>query len=328
MDRKLAILVENALNLDFNDFFNSLVEEGVKIDHVPLMHTSDPNIVSKKVKGYDYIIAGREKWNALVLNSVSNTLKFIIRFGVGIDTIDIEAATKNGIAVSNSPGMNARSVAEQALAMTLSLIRKITQYDRVMRTKPCKATLSQSLEGTFGFLGYGNIAQHFSKILQPFDVNMIAYDLYPNHDAAKQNNVKIVTLEEVLKESDFISLHLPLNSGTQHLINKENIKKMKNGVYIINTSRGGVINEADLVAGLKDGRIKGAALDVFEKEPFDNSSQLSKLENVIITPHAAAVSTQGIRDVFNYCAKAITDFHKGNEVKTILNPEYAKYAKK
>lgn len=322
MKKKVAVLIENELNLDFNKMFSELVKDGVVIEHVPLKHTNDSKIVGQMTKGYDYVIAGRERWDASALESVKDTLKFIARFGTGFDTLDLEAATKFGIAISNSPGMNARSVAEHAFALTLSLCRNIVQYDNDMRINTCKASLSQSLEGTFGFLGYGNIAQHFSRMLQPFDVKIIAYDLYPNYEKAKENNVEIVSQDEVLSKSDFISLHLPLNNDTQHLICNESIEKMKDGVFIINTSRGGVINEADLIAGLNNGKIRGAALDVFEKEPFDRNSEIAKAANVIVTPHAAAVSTQGVRDVFEYCVKIITDFHNGKEVKTILNKDY------
>lgn len=322
MSNKLGILIENELNLDFNKVFSEIINMGIIVEHIPLNHTNDSSIVAIKTKGYDYVVAGRENWNSFALESVHDKLRFIMRFGTGVDTLDIEAATKYGIAISNSPGMNARSVAEHAFAMTLSNIRKITEYDYKMRLGQCQATLSQSLEGIFGFLGFGNIARHFARMLQPFDVKLIAYDLYPDYEVAKKYNVEIVSLNDVLTKADFISAHLPLNKDTYHIICKDNINKMKDGVYIINTSRGGIVNENDLIAALKCGKVAGASLDVFEQEPFNKDSELSKIKNVILTPHAAAVSTQGVRDVLEYCAKTIADFHRGKEIKSIVNPDY------
>lgn len=322
MKEKLAILVENELEMDFTKLFFNLIKDGVSVDHIPLKHTNNSNIVAESVKGYDYVIAGREKWDASTLRVASKKLKLIARFGVGVDSIDVDAATRYGIAVSNSQGANARSVAEHALALILSMLRGVTRYDREMRKKTCVAKLTQSLEGTFGFIGYGKIAQNLSQMLWPFNVNMIAYDLYPNNAAAIANRVKLVSFKEVLAKANIISLHLPLNEETHHLINKETISQMVNGVYIINTSRGKIVKETDLIEGIKNKKIKGAALDVFENEPYDRESGLSELEEVILTPHAAAVSTVGVREVFNYCAKMVEDFHFGREVKTIINPRY------
>ena len=161
-------------------------------------------------------------------------------------------------------------------------------------------------------------------MLQPFDVKLIAYDLYPNYEAAKELNVEMVSIDEVITQSDLISLHLPLLPDTKEIINKDNIARMKDGVYLVNTARGGLQNEADLYDALKSGKIKAAALDAFVDEPdfCKNPQPLKTLDNCIVTPHAAAVSTQGVRDVMEYCAKVIADFEAGKEVRSILNPEY------
>ena len=329
MATKLGILVRNELNLDFNEMFKECVDMGIEITHVPLNHTPDAKLVAEKAKGFDYVVAGRENWNAEALNACADKLKFIARFGTGFDTLDLKEAAKLGIAITNAPGMNARSVAEHAVALIFSLLRKITEYDREMRVGPCKARLSQSVEGTLGLLGFGNIARHVARMLQPFDVKIIAYDLYPNYEAAKQLNVEMVSLEDVLTKSDIISTHLPLLPDTKYIINKDNIAKMKDGVYFINTARGGLQNEQDLYDALKSGKIAGAALDAFEheKEFCSEPAPLKTLPNVIVTPHAAAVSTQGVRDVLEFCAKVVAQFHRGEEIRTILNPEYKENAK-
>ena len=324
MSKKIGILIRNELNLDFNEIFKDAIDQGCEWVHCPVNHTLNDDVVIEAAKGCDYIVAGRENWSAKALEACSDKLKFIARFGVGYDTLDLEAASKLGIAITNAPGMNARSVAEHAVAMCMSMLRNITVYDKEMKAGPCKARLSQSLEGTFGLLGFGNIARHVARMLQPYDVNIIAYDLYPNMEAAKELNVKMVSLEEVITQSDIISVHLPLLPDTKEIINKENIAKMKDGVYLINTARGGLQNEDDLYDALASGKIKAAAIDAFvdEDDFCANPQKLKTLDNVIVTPHAAAVSTQGVRDVMVFCAKVIADFVAGKEVRTILNKDY------
>ena len=324
MSKKLGILIRNELNLDFNEMFKDAVALGCEIVHRPINHTPDWKVVAEAAKDCDYVVTGRETWNREALEACAGKLKFIARFGVGYDSLDLEAAAECGIAISNAPGKNARSVAEHAVALTMSVLRNITAYDREMREGPCKARLSQSLEGTFGLLGFGNIARHVARMLQPYDVNIIAYDLYPNYEAAKELNVKMVSLEEVITQSDIISCHLPLLPDTHHIINKDTIAKMKDGVYFINTARGGLQNEEDLYEACKSGKIAGAGLDAFEEEKkfCTEPAPLKTLPNVIVTPHAAAVSTQGVRDVMEYCASSIADFIQGKEVRSILNKEY------
>ena len=215
MAGKIGILIRNELNLDFNEMFKDAVAQGLEIVHHPVNHTNDAKTVIEAAKGCKYVVAGRENWGKESLDACADSLRFIARFGVGFDTLDLEAAAANGIAISNSPGMNSRSVAEHAVALIFSMLRNITAYDREMKAGPCKARLSQSLEGTFGLLGFGNIARHVARMLQPYDVNIIAYDLYPNYEAAEQLNVKMVSLEEVITQSDIISVHLPLLPDTE-----------------------------------------------------------------------------------------------------------------
>ena len=328
MGKKIGMLVRNELDLDFDEVFKRAISLGCSVEYVPLNHTPDDAIVAEKAKGFDYVVAGRENWSAFALKECSDKLRFIARFGVGYDTLDLDAAAHSGIAISNAPGKNARSVAEQALAMTLSMLRLVTVYDREMREGPAKARLSQSLEGTFGLLGFGNVAQQLARMLQPFDVSIIAYDLYPNMEAAEKYNVKMTSCDDVLRQSDIISLHLPLLPDTKYIIRKENIDKMKDGVWYVNTARGGHQVEDDLYDALVSGKIAGAAIDAFEdEESFINEpNRLKSLPNVITSPHSAAVSTQGVRDVLEYCASIVADFHEGREVASILNPGYKEHA--
>ncbi len=329
MGKKLGILVRNELGLDFNEFFKELIDRGVEVVFQPLNHTDDDKIVAEKAKGFDYVIAGRENWSRYALESCADTLKFIARFGVGYNSLDLEAATECGIAIANAPGQNSRSVAEHAVALMFSMMRNITAYDREMKAGPCKARLSQSVEGRLGFLGYGNIAQHVSRMLQPFDVEMIAYDLYPNMPMAEKYGVRMTTLDEVIETSDIISLHLPLFDDTRNIINKDSIARMKDGVFLVNTARGELVNEDDLYDACKSGKIRAAALDAFcnEEKFCKEPHKLKTLDNIIVTPHAGAVSTQGVGDVFKFCRDIVLAFDKGEEVRYILNKDYIKNVK-
>lgn len=322
---RIAVLVQNELNLDLNEVFQDAVGMGAEIVNTPLYHTQDTAEVIKAAKGFDYVVAGREPWNAEVLNACADHLKGIARFGAGFETVDLETAASLGIAVCNAPGVNSKAVAEQALALTLALLRKIALYDRDLRDGGVTAKMTQTLEGTVALLGFGNIGCEFAKLLSVFPVKVIAYDPYPNYQAANALGVEIVDLETAVKTADIISLHLPAVKNMKDFVCKETIAEMKDGVYIINTSRGFVVNEHDLVDGLRSGKIAGAALDAFKVEPFDPDSELKTLPNVVLTPHSAAVSTQAVRMVFQHCAGVIASYMRGEDPRSLLNPNYAQH---
>ena len=322
---RVAVLVQNELNLDLNEVFHDAVAQGAEIINTPLYHTQDVQEVIAAAKGFDYVVAGREPWNAEVLSACADHLKGIARFGAGFETVDLEKATELGIAVCNAPGVNSKAVAEQALALTLAILRKITIYDRSLRADGVTAKMSQTLEGTVALLGFGNIGCEFAKLLSVFPVKVIAYDPYPNYQAANALGVEIVDLETAVRTADIISLHLPAVKTMKDFICKDVIDLMKDGVYIINTSRGYVVNEHDLADALRSGKIAGAALDAFKVEPFDPDSELKTLPNVVLTPHSAAVSTQAVRMVFNHCAGVIASYMRGDQPRSLLNPEYVKH---
>lgn len=325
MSQKLAVLVQNELKLDLNSVFAESVKLGVEITHIPLYHTRDTEKVIAAAKGFDYVVAGRETWDESVFEACAGTLKGLARFGAGMDTVDIDAATKHGVAISNAPGMNAKAVAEQTLALMLSLLRQVTYLDRGIRNGGIIAKMTQALEGTVAIIGFGNIGQELAHLLSVFPVRVIAYDPYPNHEAAKRLGVEFVSLDTAISTADFISLNLPSVKEMNNFICEENIQKMKDGVYLINTSRGSLVNESDLIQALKSGKIAGAGLDVFKSEPFDQSSPLKDLENVVLTPHSAAVSTQAVRMVFEHCAKVIHGYLAQNPDKSLMNPDFSKF---
>lgn len=325
---RIAILVQNELNLDMQKVFHEAVSMGAQLCHKPLYHTQNTKEIIDAAKGFDYVVAGREPWNAEVLRACSGSLKGIARFGAGFETVDLATASSLGIAVSNAPGVNSKAVAEQTLALTLSVLRKIAYYDRDLRGGGTTAKMSQTLEGTVALLGFGNIGCEFARLLSVFPVKVIAYDPKPNYEAAKALGVEFVDLDTAIRTADIISLHLPAVKAMQDFVCKETIAKMKDGVYIINTSRGYVVNEQDLADALRSGKIAGAGLDAFKVEPFDQSSELKQLPNVVLTPHSAAVSTQAVRMVFEHCASVIGSYMRGEDPVSLLNPEYREHSGK
>lgn len=319
MGQKLGILVQNELGLNLKEIFHAATEHDVQIEHIPLYHTQDPKAVIAAAKGFDYVVAGREPWNSGVLNACADHLQLILRFGAGYDTVDLHVATERGIAVANAPGANAKAVAEHTLALTLAVLRRIVTYDCALREGGVIVKMTQTLEGTIALLGFGNIGREFARLLSVFPVKVIAYDPYPNRAAAEALGVELVDLDVALATADIISLHLPAITEMQDFVCAKNIAKMKDGVYLINTSRGASVNEQDLAAALHSGKIAGAGLDAFKTESFAQPSALRDLPNVVLTPHSAAVSTQGVRGVFESCANTLAQYLKGEHAPAILN---------
>jgi len=222
---------------------------------------------------------------------------------VGVDNIDLAAACKAGIVISNVPDYCMEEVSDNALAFILGCQRKIVQLNHIVKSnsqwsyekiKPIRR-LSKL---TIGLLSFGNIGRRVAEKLRGFNLNIITYDPYFSNKE-KYNWVKFVKLDELLNNSDVISVHTPLNKETYHLINKESIKKMKDGVFIVNTSRGGLIDEIALFDGLKSAKIAGAGLDVLEyNDEIDYpKSPLTKLDNVIITPHTSWYSEDAVYEL-------------------------------
>lgn len=319
---QIAVLVQNELGLDLNQVFHEAVSMGAEIVHKPLYHTQNTDEIIRAAQGFDYVVAGREPWNAEVLTACAGKLKGIARFGAGFETVDLKTASDLGVAVCNAPGVNSKAVAEQTLALTLSVLRRIATYDRGLREGGVTAKMTQTLEGTVALLGFGNIGRQFARLLSVFPVKVIAYDPYPNYAAAEALGVEIVDMETAITTADIISLHLPAVKEMHDFICKDTIAKMKDGVYIINTSRGFAVNEHDLAEALRIGKVAGAGLDAFKVEPFDQESELKELPNVVLTPHSAAVSTQAVRMVFEHCADVIASYMKGENPRSLLNPEY------
>lgn len=222
----------------------------------------------------------------------------ISRMGVGFDHVDIVAARALGIIVTNTPGANAQTVAEHALALTMAASRGIGIADAQMHGGTWKAPRMRDLTGrTFGLIGFGNIARHYARLVAPLAGRILAYDAYQDEDIARALHVEYVSMDELLAQSDVLSLHIPLSDDTKGLIDRVRIAQMKPDAILINTSRGEVIDEAALCDALSHDRLFAAGLDVFCHEPLEQDSPLRGLDNCVMTPHCASLTPEAFQSM-------------------------------
>jgi D-3-phosphoglycerate dehydrogenase len=251
------------------------------------------------VKDAYVIIITDVKINKRVIDSLSQC-KLVIRYGVGVDNIDIREASEKGIYVCNAPTYGTYDVAEHAVVLLLCCSRKVRLWDGTLRKgrwKPANLGPDERLKDkTIGLVGFGRIAQCVCERVVAFGLKPIVFDPYVADDVVAKYGVTRVNFDDLLAASSYITIHSPLTEETRHLFNMNAFRKMKNTAIIINTSRGGLINEPDLVRALQTGEIAGAGLDVFENEPLPMDSELLKLENVVLTPHIAWYTKEAIRD--------------------------------
>jgi len=250
--------------------------------------------------------------------------KIIVKAGIGFNNIDIEAASQKGIIVANVPDYCHDEVADHTFGIFLSLIRRTCFLDTQVKKGIWDATLGNKvpqLKGKkFGLLGCGAIGQQVATRAKAFGLNVVGYDPYTSAEIFKRNEIKQVKgFDDFLREVDYLSLHVPLTAETRHIINKSAFSKMKNSSVVINTSRGGLIEETDLFNALVDGRIAGAALDVLEQEPPKMAPLLSKLENVVITPHTAFLSEDSVIALRVKASQEIVRVIKNGEVRNRVN---------
>lgn len=244
-------------------------------------------------KSADAIITGLEKIDSELLDNLPN-LRFISKYGVGLDNIDIDACKKRNIQIGWTGGINKNSVAELTLAYMLMLSRNIFVTANQLKNDVWNKSGGFSLSNkTIGIIGLGHIGKELIRLLEPFNCRILANDLIDIEEFCLENNIECVSKDYLYKNADIITLHVPLDSSTQDLINEKTINLMKSSVYIINTSRGGIVNEDDLKNALRDFRIGGAALDVFKIEP-PVDKELINFPNLIPTPHIAGNSYDAV----------------------------------
>ena len=288
-----------------------LQENGLQVTYEPEI---TPDQIKEKIGQFNIVIVrGRTKLTKELIEKADNC-KIIARVGVGLDNIDQDAAKAKNIQVINAVEAAMTAVAELVLALMLSLARQIPRGDRAIRNGEW---LKKELKGTelkgkyLGIIGCGNIGRRLGRLAKGLYMNIIGFDVIPiDEEFSKDVGLMKADLDTLLQSSDYISLHVPLLDSTHHMINEEKLSLMKNTAKIINTSRGGVIDEDALYNALKNGKLGGAALDVFENEPATNS-KLATLDNVILTPHIGAQTKEAQSLAANVIAEKIIQILRG-----------------
>lgn len=252
----------------------------------------------------------------------AGSLKVIGRAGVGIDNVDLNAASLRGVMVMNTPDANTIATVEHTIAMLLALCRHLPQAHQALKSGGWDRHAfagTQLYRKTLGVIGLGRVGSRVAIRCQAFGMKVLAYDPYIGDDVARELKIKLVDLDELLAQSDFISLHTALTPDTEGLINAAQIARMKDGVRLVNCARGALINEADLVEALRSGKMAGAALDVFAEEPLLPDSPLRELDNVILTPHLAASTVEAQRDVSTKIVDQVLDALRGVDFRNTIN---------
>jgi len=296
---------------------NLLKQNGFSVDFKRGSGFFDEDTFVEVIQEYDAVILGADPMTAKVLEA-GKKVKIICKHGAGVDNIDLDKAADLGISVTNVPATNSDAVADFAFALMLNIARKVSENVSEVKAGKWNQSIGVDVYGkTLGIIGYGAIGKRLAKRAVGFDMDILAYDSYLENKA-DYTIPRFVSLETLIKDSDFISLHIPLTSDTRNLIGEEHMGQMKKGAFIINTARGGIVDEGALYNNLINGHLGGAALDVTEQEPI-GESPLLKLSNVIITSHIASYSKESINAVSMASAKNVIKIFNGEQPENIVN---------
>lgn len=290
--------------------------------------TAEDDLIAE-VGDVDVIMVVYAKITKQIIDSAKK-LKGIVRYGIGVDNIDLDAATKRKIPVANVPDYCIGTVADHAFALLLTLSRKILIADKIVRTReyvgawtsPSDKIKGVDLEGkVLGIIGLGKIGRSVAARARGFGMEVIAYDPYVDKELANALNIKLVGLDTLLRESDFVSIHAALLPETRGIIGERELKMMKKTAYLINVSRGPIVQEKALCKALREGWIAGAGMDVYENEPPDPENPLFKLENVVLTPHIAWYTEEALRRLEMSAVNEAIRILQGQLPKNLVNKE-------
>ena len=263
------------------------------------------------VKDAYAVISGTEKYDEKMLSACKN-LKVMMRFGVGLDNYDLNAMKKYGIQVGVIANYNA--VSEFTLMFMLNALKNYSALDKAVRRGGWdRFPMRELTKQTVGLIGFGRIGKRLAELLAPFHVTLLVYDPFVSEEIVKEYNGKLVTMDELLANSNVVSLHLPSMKETYHIINEDSIAKMKDGAYLINTSRGALVDEKAVVNALQSGKLAGVGLDVYEVEPVTADNPLFAISNTQLTPHTAAITYETNYNGGIICAQSIINVKEGKE---------------
>ncbi|MCI2256820.1 C-terminal binding protein [Domibacillus sp. PGB-M46] len=295
-------------------------ESGLDIQFIKKQCKTEEDVI-EHAKDADALLNQYAPISKRVIDSLEKT-KVISRYGVGVNTIDIDSAQAKNITVANVPDYGMEEVSNHALALLLSWARKVTLLNNEVKQgnwdfKAC-VPIHRFDKQTVGVLGFGRIPRRFIEKVKPLGFQTAAYDPFVSAEEMAVAGVRKMELDEIIKESDYLSVHVPLIKETHHLLNAERFSQMKKNAVIINTARGPIIDEKALIDALEQGMIAGAALDVTEEEPVSKTSPLLQMDNVIITPHSAWYSEEAMVELRQKAAKNIVQVLKGEQTPYAL----------
>lgn len=318
--QKVLIAPATLADLD-SPFVGALRSAGFELVYPNIGAQMDEEQLLQFLKGITASLAGSEPYTDRVL-AAHPQLRVIARAGVGYDAVDMAAATKQGVAVCIAPGTNEGAVAEHTFSLILGLAKNIVSQHLGVKSATWPRGANLPLRGrTLGIAGLGRIGKAVAVRGAAFGMSLLAYDPFPDAAFAVHNHVTLVPFDRLLQESDYLTLHLPVSAESRYLINRQTLARMKPTAFLINTARGAIINEADLLDALRNKRLAGAGLDVFEQEP-PGAHPLFELENVLLTPHAAGVDVQSRDDMALSAAQAIVSLSRGEwPAEKIVNPD-------
>ncbi|WP_071394938.1 phosphoglycerate dehydrogenase [Bacillus tuaregi] len=310
----------------FVDAYPKLIRDAKGLaDEVKVLYTDNgikKEDLLQEVKDVDIIVVAIVKIDQEVIDAAPR-LKYIIKFGAGYDNIDVHYADQKGIPVTNAPGLNAESVADHAFGLLLSASRSIPQKDKEIKTNQWELSVGHEIYGKqLGILGFGSIGKAIAKRAYGFNMTTLASGNYKDYGTADKWNVTFVEKEELFAASDFIIVSTSLTKHNRRMVNKALLNRMKPAAFLINISRGGLIHEQDLIEALKQKRIKGAALDVFEMEPPQN--ELAMLPNVIATSHVGGSTYESIQRIGNLTIQNISQFLRNEPLEFVVTPNLNK----
>jgi len=326
MSKKRLVIVNSK---SFGKFTNAIqeLEELCEVSKFDVSRDINGRNLAEKLKGFHFIIATSNPRYDREFFEINKDVVSVLVHGIGVDNIDLEAATKNGVVIVKVPGeMEREAVAELAISLMLASIRHIVQASNKVREgrwrERAKYVGSELAEKTVGIIGLGNIGSRVAEILiKGFGARVLAYDPYISPDRIKAMDIEPVSFEELLKNSDIITIHCPLTKETYHMFNENTFRKMKKGVILINTARGGLVDTDALSKALEDGIVAAAALDVVEEEPIDEKHPLLRHENVIITPHIGAYTIEALTGMDSSLTNAVKVLLKGEIPENAINRE-------
>ena len=308
-----------------------LIKENFDAEVWPEYAPPPKNVIIEKAKNVDALATLlSDKIDAEVFNAAPK-LKIVAQLAVGFDNIQVQEATKRGIYVTNTPEVLTDTTADFAWALLMAVARHVVEADKYVRTGQWKVGWHPSmLQGrdvygaTIGIVGAGRIGYAVAKRAKGFDMKILFYDVIPRPEMEKDLGAKRVDLDTLFRESDFVSVHVPLLKETYHLVNAERLKLMKKTAYLINNSRGPVADEKALYQALKEGRLAGVGLDVFEQEPTPVDNPLLKLDNVVVAPHISSASYETRSRMAEMVADNLVAFFEGRKPPNLINPDVMK----